>query len=128
MGLRSDDQVATLYSRCRALLFPAVEDFGITPLEAAAAGRPTIALGRGGALETMVGLDESDAPPTALFFNEQSVDALVDAILRFERARDRFDPKALRARAEQFDRPIFKQRLREWIERRWSEHQTRRAC
>jgi len=128
MGLRSDDQVATLYARCRALLFPAVEDFGITPLEAAAAGRPTIALGRGGALETMVGLDESDAPPTALFFNEQSVDALVDAILRFERARDRFDPKALRARAEQFDRSIFKQRLREWIERRWSEHQTRRAC
>ena len=128
LGWRPDAEIARLYARCRALIFPAVEDFGITPLEAAAAGRPTIALGRGGALETMVGLDESDAPPTALFFNEQSVDALVDAILRFERARDRFDPKALRARAEQFDRPIFKQRLREWIERRWSEHQTRRAC
>jgi glycosyltransferase involved in cell wall biosynthesis len=128
LGWRSDAEVATLYARCRALVFPAVEDFGIAPLEAAAAGRPTIALGRGGARETMVGLDAGDAPPTALFFNEQSVDALVDAILRFERARDRFDPKVLRARAEQFDRPIFKQRLREWIERRWSEHRTTRAC
>ena len=128
LGWRSDTEVAGLYARCRALVFPAVEDFGIAPLEAAAAGRPTIALGRGGARETMVGLDDGDAAPTALFFTEQSVDALVDAMLRFERARDRFDPKALRARAERFDRPIFKQRLAQWIERRWNEHQTRRAC
>ena len=128
LGYRSDTEVAGLYRRCRALVFPVVEDFGIAPLEAAAAGRPTIALRKGGAVETMVGLDDGDRPPTALFFTEQSVDALVDAMLRFERARDRFDPKALRARAEQFDRPIFKQRLREWIERRWREHQTRRAC
>ena len=128
LGYRSDTEVAELYRRCRALVFPVVEDFGIAPLEAAAAGRPTIALRKGGAVETMVGLDDGDGPPTALFFTEQSVDALVDAMLRFERARDRFDPKALRARAEQFDRPIFKQRLREWIERRWREHQTRRAC
>jgi glycosyltransferase involved in cell wall biosynthesis len=127
-GWRSDAEVARLYARCRALVFPAVEDFGIAPLEAAAAGRPTIALGRGGARETMVGLDEGDAAPTALFFNEQSVEAVEDAILKFERVRDRFDPKALRARAEQFDRPLFKQRLRHWIDRRWSEHQTRRAC
>ena len=128
LGYRSDTEVAELYRRCRALVFPVVEDFGIAPLEAAAAGRPTIALRKGGAVETMVGLDDGDRPPTALFFTEQSVDALVDAMLRFERARDRFDPKALRARAEQFDRPIFKQRLLEWIERRWREYQTRRAC
>jgi len=127
-GWRSDAEVAGLYARCRALVFPAIEDFGIAPLEAAAAGRPTIALRKGGAVETMIGLDDVDRPPTALFFNEQSVDALVDAILRFERAQDRFDPKALRARAEQFDRPIFKQRLHDWIERRWSEHQGKRAC
>ena len=127
-GWCSDEEVAVLYSRCRAFVFPPVEDFGIAPLEAAAAGRPTIALGRGGALETMVGLDDRDRPPTAIFFDEQSVDALATAILRFERAQDRFDPKALRERAKEFDLPIFKQRLHDWIERRWSDHQTSRAC
>src|SRR5207249_5877762 len=95
-GWRPDAEVAELYARCRALLFPAVEDFGIAPLEAAAAGRPTIALARGGALETMVGLGTPDRAPTAVFFSEQSVNALVGAIERFEGAAERFDGKALR--------------------------------
>jgi glycosyltransferase involved in cell wall biosynthesis len=128
LGWRSDAEIARLYSRCRALIFPAVEDFGITPLEAAAAGRPTIALARGGALETMVGLDAAEASPTAVFFPEQSVEALVEAISRFERAADRFDGKALRARAESFDRPIFKQRLGDYIASRWDELRARPAC
>jgi glycosyltransferase involved in cell wall biosynthesis len=128
LGWRPDAEIARLYARCRALIFPAVEDFGITPLEAAAAGRPTIALARGGALETMVGLDASDAPPTAVFFTEQSVDALVAAITLFERAADRFDAKALRARAESFDRPIFKQKLGDYIAARWGEFKARAAC
>ena len=127
LGWRSDDEIARLYSRCRALIFPAVEDFGITPLEAAAAGRPTIALARGGALETMVGLGAGEAP-TAVFFEEQSVDSLVEAMTRFEAAADRFDAKALRARAEMFDRPVFKQKLGDYITARWSEHRTRAAC
>ena len=127
LGWRSDAEIAQLYARCRALVFPAVEDFGITPLEAAAAGRPTIALGRGGALETMVGLDVTEAP-TAVFFEEQSVDSLVDAMTRFEAAADRFDAKALRARAEVFDRPVFKQRLGDYITAQWNEHRTRAAC
>jgi len=127
LGWRSDADIARLYARCRALVFPAVEDFGITPLEAAAAGRPTIALGSGGALETMFGLDTTEAP-TAVFFEEQSVDSLVEAMTRFEAAADRFDAKALRARAEMFDRPVFKQRLGDYITARWSEHRTRAAC
>jgi glycosyltransferase involved in cell wall biosynthesis len=128
LGWRSDAEIARLYARCRALIFPAVEDFGITPLEAAAAGRPTIALARGGALETMVGLDAAEAPPTAVFFPEQSVDALVEAIARFEGAADRFEGKALRARAESFDRPVFKQKLGDYIAARWSERRPRPAC
>jgi glycosyltransferase involved in cell wall biosynthesis len=127
LGWRSDADIARLYARCRALVFPAVEDFGITPLEAAAAGRPTIALGRGGALETMVGLDATEAP-TAVFLEEQSVDSLVEAMTRFEAAADRFDAKALRARAEMFDRPVFKQKLGDYITARWSEHRTKAAC
>jgi len=127
LGWRSDAEITRLYARCRALIFPAVEDFGITPLEAAAAGRPTIALARGGALETMVGLDAAE-PPTAVFFAEQTVDALAEAIARFERAAERFDAKALRARAESFDRPLFKQRLGDYITARWNERRGRAAC
>jgi glycosyltransferase involved in cell wall biosynthesis len=115
VGWRSDVEVAELYRRCHALLFPGVEDFGITPLEAMAAGRPVVAFGAGGALETVVGLDESEAAPTGVFFGEQTVDALVAALVRFEAARDRFVPKALRARAETFDRARFKQRIAEYL-------------
>ncbi|PYM20245.1 MAG: glycosyltransferase family 4 protein [Candidatus Rokuibacteriota bacterium] len=119
LGWRSDAEVAQLYARCRAVLFPAVEDFGIVPLEAAAAGRPTLALAQGGALETMVGLD-AGAPPTAVFFREPTVDALAGAIATFEAAAHRFEPKALRAHAAQFDRPRFAQRIRDWVDDRWA--------
>jgi glycosyltransferase involved in cell wall biosynthesis len=124
LGWRSDEDVAKLYARCRAVLFTAVEDYGIVPLEAAAAGRPTIALARGGVLETMVGLDtpEADAePPTAVFFAEQTEAALAEAIVRYERLDARFAPKALRARAERFDRPVFQARIAEYVARRWNE-------
>ena len=128
LGWRPDDEVADLLARCRAVLFTGVEDFGIVPLEAAAAGRPTIALGRGGALETMVDVGEGTEPPTAVFFSEQTVDALTAAIRRFEVEEQRFEPKALRLHAERFDRPIFKERVREYLERRWSERDAVRAA
>ena len=122
LGWRPDDEVAEFFARCRAVLFTAVEDFRIVPLEAAAAGRPTIALAQGGALERMVGLDD-DGPeqPTAVFFREQTPDALATAMLQFEAEEHRFDPKALRAHAERFGRPVFKRRIEEYIERRWRE-------
>jgi glycosyltransferase involved in cell wall biosynthesis len=126
LGWRRDAEIADLYARCRAVLFPSVEDYGIVPLEAAAAGRPTIALARGGALETMVGLDAGAEPPTAVFFEAQTVESLVDAMVRFEAAEARFQPKALRARAEQFDRPRFKARLAEHAAHRWAEFAGRR--
>jgi glycosyltransferase involved in cell wall biosynthesis len=120
LGWRPDGEVAELLRRCRAVLFTGVEDFGIVPLEAAAAGRPTIALARGGALETMVGLDEAErAAPTAVFFREQTVEAVVEAVRGFEAAEHRFVPKALRAHAERFDRPVFKERIRDYLELRW---------
>ena len=127
-GWRPDAEVAELYARCRAVLFPAVEDYGIVPLEAAAAGRPTIALARGGALETMIGLGRDEAPPTALFFEEQTEDALVRAILEFEAAEHRFEPAALRARAAEFDTAIFRRRLRDYLDGRFGEFRARRAC
>jgi len=128
LGWRPDAEVAELYARCRALLFPSVEDYGIVPLEAAAAGRPTIALARGGALETMVGLDAAPEPPTAVFFAEPTVEALAAAMRTFEAAASRFDPRALRARAARFDRPRFLRRVREYVDERWSAFVARRAC
>jgi glycosyltransferase involved in cell wall biosynthesis len=120
LGWRDDDEVAELYRRCRALLFPGLEDFGIVPLEAMAAGRPVIAFGAGGALETVVSLD-GEEPATGLFFQEQTVEVLVQAIGRFESAAHRFEPKACRARAERFDRPRFKERIASYIDDRLAE-------
>ncbi len=117
LGWRDDAQIAELYARCRALLFPPLEDFGITPLEAMAAGRPVIAFGEGGARETVVPPGEGE-PPTGLFFARQTVEDLVDAIRRFEASAHQFEPKALRRRAEAFDRPLFRERMHAYLRAR----------
>jgi glycosyltransferase involved in cell wall biosynthesis len=117
LGWRDDAQIVELYARCRALLFPPLEDFGITPLEAMAAGRPVIAFGEGGARETVVPPGEGE-PPTGLFFARQTVDDLADAIQRFEASAHQFEPKALRRRAEAFDRPLFRERVHAYLRAR----------
>ena len=119
-GWRDDVETAELYARCRALIFPTLEDFGITPLEAMAAGRPVIALGAGGALETVVPPGGPE-PATGLFFERQTVEDLVTAIQRLESGTVRFEAKALRRRAESFDRPLFKERVERYILSRWQE-------
>lgn len=108
LGWQSDDEIAGLYARCRALLFPGLEDFGITPVEAQAAGRPVIAYGRGGATETVVD------GATGILFEEQSIDSLADAVRTFERMS--FDPDVCRGNAERFDRQEFRRRLRRAID------------
>ena len=117
LGWCDDVRVAELYGGCRALLFPPLEDFGIAPLEAMAAGRPVIALGAGGARETVVPPVEGE-PPTGLFFARQTVDDVAEAIRRFEASAQQFEPKALRRRAEAFDRPLFRERIHAYLRAR----------
>jgi glycosyltransferase involved in cell wall biosynthesis len=116
LGTRSDAEVPALYRGCRAVLFPGLEDFGIVPLEAQAAGRPVIAYGDGGACETVVPLNPrsssaAGAAPTGVFFYDRTPEALVGAMDLFEANRGAFDPKVLRDHALAFDRPLFKRAM-----------------
>ncbi|MFH1497153.1 MAG: glycosyltransferase [Verrucomicrobiota bacterium] len=105
-GRAGDEVVSDLLARCRAFLHPQIEDFGLTPVEAQACGRPVIALGRGGALETV------QDGRTGLFFTDQTVDVLMDAMERFEKSPGMFSPEQCRAQATLFSRDRFLERLR----------------
>jgi glycosyltransferase involved in cell wall biosynthesis len=117
MGYRSNDVLRRYYSSCRALIFPGEDDFGIVPVEAQACGRPVIAYGKGGILDTVVPLegDGSAGNPTGVLFTEPTADGLIGAIRRFERCRDRFDPAAIRARALRFSRERCKAALKDYL-------------
>ena len=108
-GRVSDEEAADLMARCQAFIFPGLEDFGITPLQAQAAGRPVIAYGAGGALDTVI------PGVTGEFFTEQQVEALADALARFDPKR--YDPAACRANAERFSNERFQLELNEYIQR-----------
>lgn len=118
LGWRGREELALLYARCRALIFPGEEDFGIVPIEAMAAGRPVIALGRGGVLETVLPHGHpSGRPPTGVFFREQSADDLIKGIIHFERVEPEFEPDRIREHARAFDRAIFMKAIGEFIDR-----------
>ena len=99
-----------LYRRARALVFPGEEDFGITPLEAQATGRPVIAFGRGGALETVT-------PDTGILFESQTVESLVEALRQFDAFEASFDPQAARTNAARFSKPAFQRAFLAQVER-----------
>jgi glycosyltransferase involved in cell wall biosynthesis len=107
LGWQSDEAVAGYAAGCRGLLFPGEEDFGMTPLEVNAAGRPVIAYRSGGALETVV------EGHTGVFFDEPTTDSLVQAIADFETRS--WDAQALRHHAEKFSRAVFAARWTEFL-------------
>jgi glycosyltransferase involved in cell wall biosynthesis len=118
-GWVSDEEVARLLRRCRAFIFPGIEDFGIAAVEAMASGRPVIAYASGGALETVVD------GVTGLYFHEASVASLTRAVLDFESRVESFDPQLIRAHSRKFDRARFQVKLKAVVARQFNTRSTR---
>jgi len=112
-GKLSDNELSENYSKCKALIFPGEEDFGIVPVEAQAAGRPVIAYRSGGAVETVI---ENE---TGVFFNEQTEDSIVDAVRKFENMN--FNSERIRQNARNFDKEIFKEKIKKYVSDKYME-------
>ncbi len=114
LGYVSDEELPSLMAKCKAFLFPGLEDFGITPVQAQAAGRPVIAYKGGGALDTVI------PDVTGEFFDELTVESLATAMSHFEAAK--YDAGTIRAHALKFDTPLFKQQIQDYIEAAYASH------
>lgn len=113
LGRQSDEELRMHYGRCRALIFPGEEDFGMVPVEAMASGRPVIAYARGGALETVVD------GKTGVFFSEQTERSLMDAVERFEATEKKYNSEEIRKHAASFDRSRFQSEIRAFVKERF---------
>lgn len=109
LGRVSDAELADLYAHAIGLIFPPKEDAGMTPLESMASGRPVIAYGEGGALESIV------PGVTGEFFNEQTVESLMEALKIFDPSK--YDPQKIRQHALMFDKELFKTKIKAIVEK-----------
>lgn len=116
LGWQSNATIRDHLQRCRALLFPGFEDFGIVPVEAQSCGAPVIALGKGGATETILGLG-IEKEPTGLFFPESTTESLIDAITKFEKERSSISSVAARKFALTFNEKNFQTGMMEEVSR-----------
>ncbi|GGH18162.1 glycosyltransferase [Mucilaginibacter phyllosphaerae] len=120
-GLKANE-LADIYANCKALVFPQLEDYGITPLEANAAGRPVIAYAKGGVLETMIPYTTNSLKCTAVFFDEQTEEALIKAVNLFETLL--FDAAFIRSHAELFDEFAFVNKIKEFVTQKYGQKNT----
>lgn len=111
LGRLSDEELHSYYCSSKAFIFPQEEDFGITPVEAMACGRPVIAYRGGGALETVV------EGKTGVLFRRQTPEGLIQAVEDFDSYK--FNPKLIRQHALKFDKEIFKRKIRSFVEEAW---------
>jgi glycosyltransferase involved in cell wall biosynthesis len=107
LGRQPDEVVNLLASRCRALIFPGEEDFGMAPLEVNAAGRPVVAYGAGGATETVI------ENVTGVLFCEQTTESLIQALEKCE--SQTWHPWAIRRNAQRYDIRVFQERLFDFL-------------
>jgi glycosyltransferase involved in cell wall biosynthesis len=119
LGWVSDDELPAIYAKCKALIFPGEEDFGIAPVEAQASGRPVIAYGRGGALETVM------PDVTGHFFYEKTVESLCEAIQKFERRIDLFSCKNITGNATRFSKQNFVTKFEDFVAASLEEHRSK---
>jgi len=119
LGYQSTEVLRDLMQRARAFVFAAEEDFGITPVEAQACGTPVIAFGRGGAAETIRGVEQQR--PTGMFFHEQTGIAIAEAVRAFERYAERISPLDCRDNAQRFAVPVFRDTYSRFVEQCWTE-------
>jgi glycosyltransferase involved in cell wall biosynthesis len=124
LGWVDDSRLAALYGSCQALIFPGEEDFGIVPLEAQACGRPVIAYGKGGALETVIAVQansENVGSASGIFFSEQTPAHLIQAVELYRKLQGRFTPNKIREHAAQFSAQRFRNQMLEYIQARLGE-------
>lgn len=114
VGKKSDSYLRRKLSGAKAFIFAAEEDFGIVPLEAQSCGTPVIAYGKGGALETVIGLDRED--PTGVFFKYQSIESLEDAVLRFEKKSHLFKRENCIKNAKRFNSERFRNEFKHYVD------------
>lgn len=119
LGQQPDQVVVDYMQRCKAFVYAAAEDFGITLVEAQAAGAPVITYGKGGATESVI------AGKTGLFFPEQTVESLVETVKLFESGVYLFNPDYLRQNAERFAPDRFQEKISRFIEQKWALFQQR---
>lgn len=119
LGYQPSSVLTDLMRRASAFIFAAEEDFGITPVEAQACGTPVIAFGRGGAVETIRGLEQPK--PTGVFFNRQDPEAIAEAVKVFERQRDSILPQDCRDNAVRFSTQNFRTHYSQFVEQCWDE-------
>ena len=119
LGRVSDEERNQLLAGAKGFVFPPEEDFGMTPIEAMAAGCPVIAYASGGALEYVV------EGVTGVFFHEQTGKALAEAVRRFEGMT--FSEEPIRTRAEAFDESVFIEKMRDFVDQSWAEHQQKKS-
>jgi glycosyltransferase involved in cell wall biosynthesis len=125
LGSVPQEKLVELYSKCKALIFPQHEDYGLTPLEANACGRPVIAYGKGGIETTMVPYNQSkqDNAFTAVFFPEQNIDSLINAIKTCETLN--IDTNYIRKNAVKFDDSIFIRKIKQFVESEYLIHKNK---
>ena len=122
LGFISDDEYRSVLSKARALIFPGVEDFGIVPVEAQAAGTPVIALAEGGALETVAGFYASRGPEldknySGLFFEKPNTEDLIDSIRIFINNESIFSSNFCKNNAKQFSKEKFHNKFSNFVDR-----------
>jgi glycosyltransferase involved in cell wall biosynthesis len=116
-------ELARWVAGARAFVFAAIEDFGIAPVEAQAAGTPVIAYAGGALPETIRGLGADE--PTGVLYHEQTPDALRDAVARFEAVEHEFSPAACRANAERFSAERFREEFAGFVRGALAAHRRR---